>query len=348
MKDNRRYDIDWLRVIAIGFLIIYHTAIVFQPWGLMVGFMTNKENLETLWKPMMMLNIWRIPILFFISGMGVYFSFQSRDGIALIKERALRILVPFIFGGIVLVPIYMLLLQKYYDWNLQYLPSRGHLWFLGNIFLYVLLSLPFLYYLKNNCDEKFVIKIKNLFISQLGLLFMMTMMVLEAYLLRPPIYEMYAMTWHGFVLGFLAFNFGYVMAMDRRTFDLLASYKWIFLILASMLYIYRILQVRDTPQYITMPVESLLWIFAIFGLGYKYLNFSNATLNYLSSAAYPVYILHMLFIALSSWVLLPLSIPASLKFVSIVVLTFLGSFLTYEFLVKKFVALKVLFGLKIK
>ncbi len=27
---NRRYDIDWLRVIAIGLLLIYHVAIGFQ------------------------------------------------------------------------------------------------------------------------------------------------------------------------------------------------------------------------------------------------------------------------------------------------------------------------------
>jgi len=29
---NRRYDIDWLRVIAIGLLLIYHIAIGFHPW----------------------------------------------------------------------------------------------------------------------------------------------------------------------------------------------------------------------------------------------------------------------------------------------------------------------------
>lgn len=29
----RRYDIDWLRVIAIGLLIIYHIGIGFQSWG---------------------------------------------------------------------------------------------------------------------------------------------------------------------------------------------------------------------------------------------------------------------------------------------------------------------------
>ena len=38
MKAERRHDIDWLRVIAIGVLLIYHIAIVFQPWEMFIGF----------------------------------------------------------------------------------------------------------------------------------------------------------------------------------------------------------------------------------------------------------------------------------------------------------------------
>ncbi len=38
---ERRYDIDWLRVIAIGLLLIYHIAIVFQPWAMFLGICTK-------------------------------------------------------------------------------------------------------------------------------------------------------------------------------------------------------------------------------------------------------------------------------------------------------------------
>lgn len=64
MQTNRRYDIDWLRVIAIGLLLIYHIAIGFQPWGVFIGFIQNDEALESIWIPMSMLNVWRIPLLF--------------------------------------------------------------------------------------------------------------------------------------------------------------------------------------------------------------------------------------------------------------------------------------------
>ena len=120
---NRRYDIDWLRVIAIGMLLIYHTAIGFQSWGLMIGFITNKQPWNGLWTPMSMLNIWRIPLLFFVSGMGVFFAIQKRNWKQLLQERTRRILLPFVFGMLFIVPIHILLLQKYYGWELGYKPS---------------------------------------------------------------------------------------------------------------------------------------------------------------------------------------------------------------------------------
>lgn len=79
MVTARRYDIDWLRVIAIGLLLIYHIAIIFQPWAMMLGFIRSEELMEDLWKPMTMLNVWRIPFLFYVSGMGVYFAIGKRN-----------------------------------------------------------------------------------------------------------------------------------------------------------------------------------------------------------------------------------------------------------------------------
>src|SRR5688572_16004478 len=120
LTTTRRYDIDWLRVIAIGLLLIYHIAIGFQPWGIMIGFITNKESWPTLWLPMTMLNVWRIPFLFFVSGMGVYFAMQQRSWKELVQERFIRILIPYIFGAVVIFPLSMLLLQHYYNWEISY------------------------------------------------------------------------------------------------------------------------------------------------------------------------------------------------------------------------------------
>ncbi len=88
---NRRYFIDWIRVIAIGLLLVYHVAIGFQPWGMMIGFITNQKSWASLWIPMAMLNVWRIPLLFYVSGMGVNFAIQNRNWKQLIMERTWQI-----------------------------------------------------------------------------------------------------------------------------------------------------------------------------------------------------------------------------------------------------------------
>ena len=42
---DRRYDIDWLRVIAIALLLIFHIALVFQPWGKSGGYIQNEDQI---------------------------------------------------------------------------------------------------------------------------------------------------------------------------------------------------------------------------------------------------------------------------------------------------------------
>src|SRR5579859_409154 len=194
---DRRYFIDWIRVIAIGLLVLYHVAIGFQPWGMMIGFITNQKSWTSLWIPMMMLNVWRIPLLFFVSGMGVYFAIQNRSWKQLIMERTWRIWLPFVFGLLCIVPIHVLILQSYYKMNVSYVPNAGHLWFLGNIFSYVFILSPLFFYFKRNPDGKIVSLIRKIFSNPLGLLLVATAFVVEALLLKPYPYELYAMTVHG-------------------------------------------------------------------------------------------------------------------------------------------------------
>jgi fucose 4-O-acetylase-like acetyltransferase len=149
----RRHDIDWLRVIALGLLMVYHVVGTFQPWGKVFFLIQNDQPLEGLWIPMAMINVWRIPIPFMISGMGVRFAMERRDWKQLLKDRTMRILVPFLFGFFVICPISIALGMLQYDLHLAYIPNAGHLWFLANIYLYVLLLLPFFVWLKSRPDN---------------------------------------------------------------------------------------------------------------------------------------------------------------------------------------------------
>ena len=111
---------------------------------------------ESLWKPMTMLNVWRIPFLFYVSGMGVYFAIRQRTWKELLLERSKRILIPFVFGMVAIVPLHFLVFQKYYNLPLGYYAHPAHLWFLGNIFVYVLILLPLFFYLKKIEGGRFI------------------------------------------------------------------------------------------------------------------------------------------------------------------------------------------------
>lgn len=345
---TRRYDIDWLRVIAIGLLLIYHVAIGFQPWGIMIGFITNKESWQALWLPMQALNVWRIPFLFFVSGMGVFFAMQHRSWKQLIGERTLRILVPYLFGTIAIFPISSLLLQKYYHLELNYNAFAGHLWFLGNIFVYVVVLSPLFYYLRKHQNGKFVTGLKKMLSTPLGLIPVAGLFVAEVMIVKPFPYEMYAMTWHGFILGFLAFFCGFCFVLCGESFwQMILRWRWLFIVGALGLFVVRVFVVgTKNPAYL-LVLESDCWILSVFALGHQYLNRGSKTLTYLSEAAYPVYILHMIFLFLGSYLIFPLAISVEAKFIITLVITFAGSFGAFE-IIRRINILRPLFGLKWK
>lgn len=347
MKTERRHDIDWLRVIAIALLLIYHIAIIFQPWAMLIGFIRSEESLESLWVPMTMLNVWRIPLLFFVSGMGLYFAMKKRNWMQLLIERSKRILLPFIFGIIAITVLHMYVFQAFYNMPQSYYPHMGHLWFLGNIFIYVLLLVPLFYYLKKYEEGKFRKSLTWLMKYPIGPFIITIFFVLEAIIVEPQIFEMYAQTWHGFILGFIAFFFGFLVVYSGKEFwQTVLKWRWLYIGLAAALYTIRFFVFNTiSPEYL-MAIESNCWIFGVFGFSHKYLNKPSAILSYLSQAAYPVYIIHMIGLYLGAMIILPLEIHPVLKFIGVVVFTGSFCYLVYEFIIRRVNILRPLFGLK--
>ncbi len=346
---TRRYDIDWLRVIAIWLLIIYHLGLGFQTYGVFIGFIQNNDHWPSLQVPMSILSIWRIPLLFFISGMGVSFAIRKRSWGTLMKERSLRILLPLVFGSIAIVPLHVMLWQKYYLQDLNYSLFPGHLWFLGNIFFYVLVLSPLFIYLKQKVDEQLGQRIRRFFGRPFVFPVMVIPFVIEAQILQPEFFEMYAFNWHGFWLGLLAFFWGFLMVYAGDPFwQQLKRYKWLFLGAGLAFFAARWAYFELSSPLAMKAIESNLFVLAVLGLGAEYLNRPSKRLTYLSTASYPIYILHMLFLYLGSYWVFPLYWPVAVKFLVVCVFTFLGCYLTYEFLIRRVRILRPLFGLKME
>lgn len=349
MNTDRRYDIDWLRVISIGLLLIYHIAIIFQPWAMFIGFMRSEEVHEGLWQPMTFLNVWRIPILFYVSGMGVYFAMKRRNLKQLLLDRLQRIGIPYAFGIVAIVPLHWLFFQKYYGLPFSYEAQPAHLWFLGNILIYLSLLFPLFNYLVKRPENRLRKLLIRLMASPWGPLLVIPFFILEVKLIQPEVFALYAQTAHGYGIGFLAFFFGFILVYIGDAFwQSIARAQYYYLGLALILYIIRWFHFQSQAPHELMAIESNLWIFGIFGLGYRYLNRSSKTLHYLSQAAYPVYIIHMFVLYGVASFILPLDLPALIQFSLILCLSFALCFAIYELIIKRLPFLGLLFGLKKK
>ena len=103
------------------------------------------------------------------------------------------------------------------------------------------------------------------------------------------------------------------------------------LVVAFLLYLVRLVvfQLEGEPSILT-AFESMSWMLA-----------------YFSKAVYPVYIVHLPLQYFFSYYIIPLSLPAAMKVVLLLVLTFGGSLTLYEFALKRIKWVRPLFGLKL-
>ncbi|MEO1574957.1 MAG: acyltransferase family protein, partial [Pseudomonadota bacterium] len=163
--DQRRFDIDALRVLAFGLLILYHVGMFYvADWDWHIK---SAYTAEWLQEPMRFTNQWRMSLLFVISGLATSFVIRRYRPWVLAGRRALRLGLPLIFGMAVVVapqPYFEALGKNIIEpgflsfWG-QYLTFHdfpgeawggennivwtwNHLWYLPYVLLYTLVTLP--------------------------------------------------------------------------------------------------------------------------------------------------------------------------------------------------------------
>ena len=166
--NQRRYDIDALRSIAMFLLIFYHLGISFTSLARQTLFIQNKRVVEGIWPLLNLMNSWRIPLVFLIAGVALRLSFRKRTKMQIFKERAKVLGLPWLFGTLVFSTSSVFIVGKYYDyWFLDEINEAAlfsfqyqglHLWFLINIFIYCWLFIPILNFISK---ENFISSLLN-------------------------------------------------------------------------------------------------------------------------------------------------------------------------------------------
>lgn len=364
----RRYDLDWLRIIVFGLLIFYHVGMFFVPWD---WHLKNNHLYSWLEYPMLFINQWRLPILFVISGMGTYYALSKRTGLQFAQERIKRLLLPLIFGILVIVPpqVYLERLSKseFSGTYFQFLSSmfssglypKGnlswhHLWFLPYLLSFSLLLTPIFIYLKRNPENIFIITVRKVLSSPLGFLWFAAPLLLTELFLKPYYPQTFFFIDDWFTIGFniLLFLYGFIFISAGNIFwRNVSRHRGSFLASGILSFVLLLLIKLKFPELnVIEAIVSVLntgsWILALFGYAAKHLNKSNDVLSYANKAVYPFYILHQtIIIALAffvkdlEWGLIP-------KFSLMLAVTFAITLIIYDRVILKVSILQPLFGIK--
>lgn len=157
----RRYGIDWLRIFVVFLLFPFHAARVFDGWE--INYIKDQTNAFSSWL-VAGVGFWFMALLFVIAGYSTFQALQKRSTGAYIKERVLRLLVPLLFGFVLIVPVqgyvaslqhegftgnYLRFLRGYFldfgdisGYTGGFTPA--HLWFILYLFVISLCLLPLL------------------------------------------------------------------------------------------------------------------------------------------------------------------------------------------------------------
>ena len=218
---DRRHDLDWLRICAFGLLIFYHVGMFYVTWG----FHVKSSHAGPAAEPfMLLLNPWRLTLLFIISGCATRFMLDKMKAGAFVGSRTVRLFVPLVFCMLVIVPpqTYFEIVEKlsyagspteFYGkyitasghWGIV-TPTWNHLWFVAYLFIYTLLIVGIGPLLKR-LPRQLVGLATGLPIIVIPFLFLLVIRTT----LEPVFEETHALfdDWYAHALYFPAFLFGY-------------------------------------------------------------------------------------------------------------------------------------------
>jgi peptidoglycan/LPS O-acetylase OafA/YrhL len=384
---ERRYDVDWLRIIAMLAVFLYHCTRFFDPEG---WHLKNPEQSELLFVSMRgLIWTWVMELFFLLSGVGTWYALRSKRAGAYIWERVKRLLIPlYTVGLFVLLPLqfyFELLTNRGYSGNfwqvipryfasftppritqwpgtLLPIPFSGHLWFLEYLFLISLMSLPLLLYLKSEQGRRWITRLSGWCDNRGGIFLFVIPLSLALIGFRG-----FFKGWHSWadLLWYaIFFVIGYMMAADKRFTVSVRRHGWICLALwiaglAGQGLLVLVLGYNPfsgkEPFSLLFVLFQIVWsitswsaVVFVLNIGARYLNTNNKFLAYGNEAVLPFYLFHQTIILCVGWYVIRWDMGILYKLLIIAVVAFPLIMTLYELFVRRFNTVRFFFGMRPK
>ena len=382
-KTVRLYYLDWLRVLLLLGVFLYHVIRPFDP--LIDWHINNADQSDIILTVLLLINPWGIPLFFLVAGAATMFALRRRSNRQFISERATRLLIPFIVGSILLTPFqkYLEALHKgkFEGTFLNYFPEMLaesisgnlltplifgrwglHLWFLGFLFVYSLVALPIFRWFNRDAGKSFVSWLGRLVKVRGGILLYVLPLALARMLVQ-PYFAVEERGWLDFVYFFLFFILGYIIYSEDRFQIAVRRDRWLLfaggiaglVIFFGLFAVYGDVVLQWGLTFI-MPWSIILifaftlmswgWALDVLYLGMKYLNFTNRWLEYGNETILPFYLLHQPVIIVIAFYVVQWDVNLWVKLLVILISSFLITLGLVELLIRPFKPMRRLFGMK--
>lgn len=373
---KRVHYLDALRVLAVLMVFFFHATKAFTAGDFLI-----KNELTSLVASILFgafLAPWGMPFFFLLAGAGTWFALQRRSASQFASERFRRLFIPYLIGSVLLTP-----LQAYFDWRFtkqsegyqgSYLQSiferwNGwnptisdrlgyHLWFLIFLFVFSLLALPLLIWLRDK-GQGFTSKLAGLCERRGGILLFTIPALIIQVVFRPFFPD--PQNWPDFFFELYFFLSGYVIFSDKRFAQALRRDRWLELGVGILAFIGIVVTLvignaeelfsnPETPGYrLFWGIAAVdAWCFSIFMLyiGMRFLDFSNRRIRYGQEAIVPFYLLHQPVIVAIAFYVVQWQASVAVKMLTVVLSSFILTLSIYEYLIRRAKPLRGLFGMK--
>jgi Acyltransferase family len=371
---DRRIDLDWVRIAAFGLLIFYHVGMLYVSWGFHIK---SAHRIAALEPVMLVLNPWRLSLLFLVSGVATRFMLGKYTLAPLLRSRSARLLIPLVFGMLVIVPPqaydqvvealgypagFVDFYQRHYlAFGPQFcpnpcivLPTWNHLWFVVYLWVYTMALGGVLALVPGLVDW---VERKLASAASGVLLLVVPSLLFAAFrlLLLPSFPSTHALfgDWYNHALFATVFLFGFVVARTVAVWDAIERLRRVALSLAVAFFL-SFLALRSTRDggmplkiYAGIAYGFYQWLcmVAVLGFARRRLTADSPVRRYLTDAIFPYYIVHQTSIIMIAHALHGQDLPAWLEAGIVMAGTAAACVVTYE-IVRRVIILRPLFGLR--
>lgn len=368
----REYGLDWLRVCAFALLILYHSGMAYVSWPWTVKDPQRSHALEM---AMLFLNRWRLPLIFLISGAGVAFSLRRRSLGQFAGERLRRLLIPFVFAVLVILPpqTYIVWLthgatlsySEFYPRYFEQVPHPHHMWFVVYILVFSLAGVPVFAFFRSTVGRRVIAALMRALELWPPLLYLLNLpSVCVGLFLEPRWPTTFTLfnDWANLCGSLSYFLLGFLIATERRFLELITRRRLELLLVGltcAVAYFAAIATgfTDDWPD----PARALFWagvggvvvptgyltlgmVLALLGFARAHVTGGGPWLTYANQGVYPFYIVHQTITVAVVYAMVPLTIGVWAKLAIAATATLAGSWLVFEF-VRRVRLLHPFFGL---